>query len=125
MAHQPRHRTGRQGHDATGRLRNQAEEQIFQRGIGATGLGTQFLERAFGDDAAALNDADAVDQPFCDLHDVGRENDGAAGAGPLQQQVLHFAGDRRIEPGQRLIQDQQPRFMQQCAGQCGLLLHPA
>ena len=83
----------------------------------------QFVEAALGDDAAALDDADAIGEPLGDLEDVGGEDHRAAGGDARDQQVLHLPGDGGIEPGQRLVEDDELGVVHQRAGKRHLLPH--
>ena len=60
----------------------------------------KLLERAFGDQPAAGDDADAVGHALGDFEDVRRHDDGAAGGDVLAQHGLDLPGGAGIEPGE-------------------------
>jgi len=66
----------------------------------------QFIERAFGDQAPVLDDADALRHPFGHFQDVRGENDGTAALHMVQQQILDLACGGSIQAGQRLVENQ-------------------
>src|SRR5262249_48913344 len=101
------------------------KEQVFERRILAAGPQAKLAERALGQQAAGLDDADAIDQPLRHIEDVRGENDGAAGPRSVVQQVLDLARDRGVEAGQRLVEDQQLGIVQERAGERRLLFHAA
>src|SRR5262249_13158281 len=101
------------------------KEQVFEGRILAAGPQTKLAEWALGQQAAGLDYADAIDQPLRYVEDVRGENDGAAGPRAVVQQVLDLARDRRIEAGQRFVEDQQPGIVQERAGERRLLFHAA
>ncbi|EEF22777.1 conserved hypothetical protein, partial [Ricinus communis] len=84
-----------------------------------------FGQRAFGDQAALADDADALSKAFRHLEDVCRQDHGAALFDVRHEQVFYLARRGRVQPGQRLVEDQELGFVDQRAGQRQLLLHPA
>ena len=105
------------------RLGDQREEGIFQAGGGFPGLAVQFVERAFGDQAPAGDDADAVGHALGDFENMRGHDDGAAGGDALAQHVLDLARRAGIEPGQRLVEDDELGIVHQRAGERHLLPH--
>ncbi len=83
----------------------------------------QFGQRAFRDQPSRGDDADPVGHPFGDFQNMRGHDHGAAGANPIAEQSLDVAGGHRIEPGQRLVQDDQAGFVHQRSGQRDLLAH--
>jgi hypothetical protein len=69
------------------------------------------------------NDADAVGHAFGYLQDVRGHDDGAAGAHAFAQHVLHLPRGAGIEPGQRLIENDDARPVHQRTGERHLLAH--
>ena len=67
----------------------------------------QLVERAFGDQPAAGDDADAVGHALGDLEDVRGHDHGAAGGDALAQHVLDLARRAGVEAGQRLVENDQ------------------
>ncbi len=65
----------------------------------------QFVERAFGDQAPAGDDADAVGHAFGDFENMRGHDDGAAGGDALAQDVLDQAGGTGVKAGERLVED--------------------
>ena len=92
---------------------------------GLAGLAAQFVERAFGDQPAAGDDADAVGHALGDFEDMRGHDDGAAGGDALAQHVLDRAGGAGVEAGQRLVEDDQLGIVHQRAGERHLLPHAA
>src|SRR5271170_4682070 len=77
------------------RFGDEREEGVFEarvavdfgparlRAVAAARLATQFLQRAFGDELAASDDADPVRHALGDFENVRGHDHGAAGAGAL------------------------------------------
>ena len=104
---------------------DQREEDVFQAGRRrCPALLAQFGERALGDQPAVRDDADALGHPFGDFEDMRRHDRRCAPrAHAFQQHVLDLARGRGVEPGQRFIEDDQLRVVDQRAGQRHLLPH--
>src|SRR6202012_4207996 len=58
---------------------DQRDEEVFEAGVLVAVLLTQLAERAFGDEAALCDHADAVGHAFGNLEDVSGHDHGAAG----------------------------------------------
>ena len=69
------------------------------------------------------DDADAVGHALGDFEDVRRHDHGARRTGRAPAAILDLARGQRVEPGERLVQDDQARIMHQRAGQRHLLPH--
>ncbi len=87
------------------------------------GLQPQFFERAFGDEPAVRDDADAVGHALGHFKNVRGHDDGAAGARALAQHGLDLARRAGVETGQRLVQNDHARLVHQRAGERHLLPH--
>ncbi len=83
----------------------------------------QRVERALGDQPAALDHADALGHALGHFQDMRGHDDGDAGPHALDQHVLRLPRGGGIEAGQRLVQDQQARLVHQRARQRHLLAH--
>ena len=101
------------------------EEHVLERGVTAARLEAELVERAFSQELAGLDDADAVDQPLGDVEHMGGEDHGAAPARVIQQNILDLARDGGVKAGQRLVENEQLRLVQQAARERRLLLHAA
>ena len=69
--------------------------------------------------------ADPLGQPFGHFESVRGQDDGRALSSPREEQILHLPRHGRIEPRQRLIENQQLRIMDERPGESGLLFHAA
>ena len=87
------------------------------------GLEPQLFERAFGDELAVGDDADAVGHALGDFKNVRGHDDGAAGANALAQNAFDLARGAGVEPGQRLVENDQPRLVNERAGERHFLPH--
>src|SRR5690625_813567 len=87
------------------RAAHQLQEHGLKRCSGRVSFSPELLERAFCDDAAIVDDADAFCHLLSELHDVGRQDDGAALRHVIKQQVLDRPRCSRIQPGERIIED--------------------
>ena len=85
----------------------------------------QLGERALGDQAAARQHADALGHALGDFEDVRGHDDRAAGADARLQHVLHLPRGAGVEAGQRLVEDDEARVVDQRAGERHLLAHAA
>src|SRR4051812_46083648 len=65
----------------------EVEEHVLQRQLVRAGAGAKLGERAFGEQAAVVDDADAVGEPFGDLENMGGDDDGGAIADLLLEHV--------------------------------------
>jgi hypothetical protein len=73
---------------------DKVEEHILERGVAAAGLEAKLVERAFRQELAGLDDADAVDQPLGNVeHMVVRIT--VAPARVIEQDILDRARWRR------------------------------
>ena len=88
-------------------------------------LGAQLIERPLGDHPAVRDDADSVREPLGDLENMRGHDDGRAGAHAIRQNVLDLPGRGGVEAGQRLVEHQEPRLMDERAGERQLLPHAA
>src|SRR5262245_7535563 len=84
-----------------GLLSGQSEEGLFQS-TGGAALLAQFVTRTHGDEAALMNDANAVGHFLRNAELVGGKEDGHAGARTLLEHVLHDARVVWIEAHHRL-----------------------
>ena len=87
------------------------------------GLEPQLFERAFGDEPAVGDDADAVGHALGDFKNVRGHDDGAAGAHAFAQDAFDLARGAGVEPGQRFVENDQPRLVNERAGQRHFLPH--
>ena len=102
---------------------DQRDEQLLQAGVGPAVLLAQFGERALGDQTSRGDDADPVGHALGDFEDMRGHDHGAAGAHALREQSLDMPRRDGIEPGERLVQDDQPRVVDQGARERHLLAH--
>src|SRR3989442_5876691 len=72
----------------------------------------------------AGDDTQLIAQLLGLLHDVGGEEDGRTTVAQLQHHVLEHLCVDRIEPGERLVEDDERRLVQQRRDELDLLLHP-
>ena len=83
----------------------------------------QFVEGAFGDEPAVGDDADAVGHALGDFENMRGHDDGAAGAHPFAQHAFDLTRRAGVEPGQRFVENDQPRFVNERTGQRNFLPH--
>ncbi len=76
----------------------------------------QLRERAFVGDPPGADDRHAVAELLDLCEQVAREQHGDALAGEPPDQCAHVAHARRVEPGRRLVEQQQPWIAKQRAG---------
>ena len=114
----------RGAHHAAAGVRYQREEDVLEAAA-AAGAEAELGERALGDQTAAGQHADALGHALGDLEDVGGHDDGAAGADARLEHVLDLPRGAGVEAGQRLVEDDQARVVDQRAGQRHLLAHAA
>ena len=74
--------------------------------VGAVG-GLDLVQRPVEHLLPLVNHEDAVAHPLGHAHVVGAEDDGRAGAADVEHRVLEHFGVDRVEPGKRLVEDQQ------------------
>ena len=84
---------------------------------------TQFGQCPLGDELSCGDDADPVGHPLGNLEDMRRHDHRAAVAHALAEQAFDVTGRDRIEPGKRLVQNDQARRVHQGARQRDLLAH--
>ena len=101
----------------------QFQEQVFERPA-MLHLAAKLLERADRQHPAVIDDADPVGQLFGDRQQVGRHQHRAAGPRLRDEQVLDDPGASRVEPDQRLVDDQDLGVVHQGRGEDDALLHP-
>ncbi len=82
----------------------------------------QLVDGAGGDHAAAGEDADRVAQPLDQVELVAGEDDGHALAGLLEQRLGEGVDADRVQPGERLVEDQHLGPADQRGGQLDPLL---
>src|SRR5208282_1560442 len=111
---------------------DQRQEGVFQAGAAADaarvmtvvgGLAAQLLERAFGDEPAVGDDADAVGHAFGDFENMRGHDDGAAGAGALAQHAFDLPRRAGVEAGERLVENDDAWLVYQGAGERHFLAH--
>ena len=112
-------------HAARPASRGQIEEHRLQRRAVRADAGAQLIERALGDHPAVRDDADSVREPLRDLENMRGHDDRRARPHALGQNVLHLPGGGGVEAGQRLVEHQEPRLMDERAGERQLLPHAA
>ena len=103
-------------------LRDEIEEDFLERVLAAD-AGAQFGQRAFGDQLAVIDDADALGHAFGHFEDVGGHDDGDTLAHLVEQHLLDLPGRAGVEAGQRLVEDDQFRIVDEGAGERDLLQH--
>src|SRR6201747_2230202 len=81
------------------------------------------LQLAVEHRAAVGDQADVVAHPFGQLHPVSGEHDALALRPVVEQQVAEELLVERVEPGERLVEDQQVGRVQHGADELHLLLH--
>ena len=107
--------------DAVARQRAQQAQRVRVLGMLEDGRGVALL-----DDLAGVHHADPVAQRPDDAEVVGDEQDRGVGLGLERADEVEDARlDRRVEPGRRLVEDQQLRVRGERDGDDDALLHPA
>src|ERR1700722_2903559 len=81
-----------------------------------TNRGDQFFGAVECDDSPVIHDRHPITQPFCFIHIVRGEDDGATGLLEAVDQVPQGAARLWIETGSRLVEKQQLRIAYQRAG---------
>ena len=82
----------------------------------------QLRERAARDDPAVVDDRQRLAQGLCRLHLVGREDDRAALVAQLDEGVAQQREVDRVEPGERLVHEQDVGAVQDRGDELDLLL---
>ena len=85
----------------------------------------QLGDRAVGDLLPAIDDHDARADLLHQVQQVRRHDDGAAAAAARHDRLAHPPDAEWVEPGQRLVEEQRRRIVQQPARDGDLLLHAA
>ena len=93
---------------------------------GPADLGLQRRGRALGDDLAVVDDPDPVGEQICLLEVLGREEDrDAVFPGEPGDLVPERAAALRVEPGGGLVEEEDPRAVDEREGQVEAALHAA
>ena len=107
---------------------DQSEEGVFEARIlqaraAIAGLPAQLFEGALRDQPPARDDADPIGHALGDVEDVRGHDHGAAGGDVLAQHGLDLPGGAGIEPGEGLVEDDDPGLVHERARQRHLLAH--
>ena len=94
------------------------QKYLFQAFVAAHRLGI-----AAGDQPPALDDGDLVAQFFRYVQYVRRKKDGASLVAQFAEDLFQPKGGFRVQPYERLVEEDQLRFVQKGADQRGFLLH--
>ena len=107
--------------------RTQPREAAEQAGrVGMARVREHRAGRSLLDEPPRVEDADALADPRDDVEVVRDEQDGRAELGAQRRdQIEHLGLDRRVEPGRRLVEDQQLRVLRERHRDHDALLHPA
>src|SRR4029078_5273182 len=89
------------------------------------GSAMKLRKRALGNQAAVAQHADPLGHALGDLEDVGGHDDGVAIFDARLEEGLYLAGGAGVETGQRLVEDDQTRVVDQRPGERHLLAHAA
>ncbi len=89
---------------------DERKEGVLEAGMAYPDLPAQLVQIPFSEEAAGHHHTDAVSHALGDLQDVRRHDHGAAATGALAQHTLDQPRRASIETGERLIQNDQPRF---------------
>ena len=122
--------------DACSRPRSRAQSSSAARGdVGAVvdddldalaaDLRLQLVGGAAGDDPAVVDDGDAVGQLVGLFQVLGGEQEGRALAHPVADDLPHAEPAARVEPGRRLVEEEQARPADQGAGEVEAAAHAA
>src|SRR5215471_15519849 len=98
-------------------LAGEAQEDVFEARVAGAEPLTQLDECARGDEAALVDDRDAVAEVLGDLEHVGREQYRPTAVAQTDQQILDRAGAARVERVGRFVEQQHGWLVQQNAGQ--------
>ena len=99
------------------------EEQLLERPVHLD-LVAELREGPVGQHPAPVDDPDRVGQLLGDREQVGRHQDGDAGPGLGEEEVLDDPGAPGVEADQGLVDDQDLRVVDQGRGEDDALLHP-
>lgn len=83
------------------------DEEVFEGGVFAASA--EIGEGAFGDEAAFMDDGDAVAEALDDFEDVGGEKDGGTPADEVEEEVFHEAGPDGVDPFERFVHEKELR----------------
>ena len=103
-------------------LGDEVEEDFLERRLAADAA-AQFGERAFGDEPAVIDDADAFGHAFGHFENVGGHDDGDALLDLFEQHLLDLPGGAGIEAGQRFVENDELGIVHERAGEGDLLQH--
>jgi hypothetical protein len=81
------------------------DKEIFEGG--AVAALAEFVEGAFGDEAAFVDDGDAVAEAFDDFENVGGEKDGGAALDEIEEEFFHEAGADGIDAFEGFIHEKE------------------
>src|SRR5258708_14127222 len=101
------------------------EGDVFQRRFSQAGAAAKLREGSFGEEPAHLYYPYSLGDTFGHIENMRRHDDCRSLLNTELQQALHLPRNGRVQPGQRLVKDQQSGFMNQSAGKRGLLLPPS
>ena len=102
-------------------LANQLEEQFFQ--VALVVAVAQLLERAFGQDMAAMHNGDPVAELFGLAHDVRGKNDALAIVAQLGNRLQQRPGNQHVEPARGFVEDQHRRIVDDGPSDRDFLFH--
>ena len=88
------------------------------------GGGEQLLQGSLVDDLALADDRDPIAEVLHLAEQVAREEHGEPFAREPAHELTHVAHPGRVEPGRRLVEQQQLRLPQQRGGDPEALAHP-
>ena len=91
----------------------------------AADLRLELVRGAAGDDLPVVDDRDRVGQLVGLLEVLGRQQEGRALADEAADDVPHAEPAARVEPGRRLVEEQEPRSADQRAPEVQPAAHPA
>jgi len=81
------------------------DEEVFKGCVFAAGA--EIREGAFSDEAAFMDDGDAVAEALNDFEDVGGEKDGGAPADEVEEEVFHEAGPDGVDPFEGFVHEKE------------------
>lgn len=96
------------------------EEVLEGRAIAAL---AEFVEGAFGDEAAFVDDGDAVAEAFDDFENVGGEKDGGAALDEIEEEFFHEAGADGIDAFEGFIHEKELGTVDECSGHGDAFTH--
>ena len=85
-------------------------------------LGAQLVDAAGRHEAPAVDDRHAIADALDELELVGGEDDGDAGTRALGEHLGHDVGADRVQAGERLVEDQDRRVVDERGGELDALL---